>query len=289
MKKIIYCIILLVFLMSPIPAFAATTMQVTPGSGSYSQAFTIAITINSDTAFNAAAGNVSLSNISVSELIFGNCGFSFVTTPTTSNPSFTGVILGGSSKQCTVYTMTIKPTTTGPGGVAISNASVKEAGTAQELLSSTSDGSYSLTASVTSQATLTPTTAPSVGGSDAYTLNVKVVSDNSVPSSNSQVVLQPQSGDAEQPIQVATNQDGVATLDNVPAGVYTLSVTDDTGKKISDKVINVSGNQPVLTFGVQQDKRSFGGVLPIILGIGIMLVALVLFGWFFFFRKRNAS
>lgn len=276
-----------------VPVFAIThaaAIQTNPSSGSFSEPFTVDVMVNgSAKSFNAAQATVTLSsNLVLSDLVYGDCNFSFVTTPSVSSPSFAGVILGGSSKQCTVYTMTVTPTSAGQGTITFTKGSVKEIYTASELIASVKNGTYTLTGSGTSGITVTPTSSETdTKDIPAYSLNVKVASGGS-PNSRTNVVLSPQGEGSTRSLQVATDSEGVAHLSDVPPGTYVLSVHEN-GRKVTEKVINVAGNQQVLTFGVHKEKGQKLDPLMltavIVIGFVILLFSL---SWFFRQKKKKS-
>jgi hypothetical protein len=112
--------------------------------------------LNEGQAFNAAKATVTVSsNLSVTGINHPSsnaCNLSYTKSPTTSDSSFAGAILGGSSTGCTVYTMTLIPISSGIGTISFANASVKAYADHSEILTGVQDGSYTISA-----ATPTPT------------------------------------------------------------------------------------------------------------------------------------
>lgn len=262
----------------------AASLTVSPSSGSHNNTFTADLIVDGEgKSFNAAQANVTLSdNLQITSLTHGNCGMSFLTTPTVANPSFIGVILGSSSKKCTVYSLMLKPIISGAGSIALSNVSVREYQTARELLSSIKSGTYTLTASGNTQTT-TSEQARGTSITD-YNVNVKVVSQSNKPLQQSTVILTPQDATGGQEFRVETDENGVAKLTGVPPGMYTMQVTEN-GKVLSERVINVEGDSPEITFGIEEEEETAS---PFIL-IGGMVVGLLLVigaAWFIFIRKK---
>jgi hypothetical protein len=115
-KILTICILILGLSCFSAEAYAASgTIGVSPTSGAIytlSNLFSVDLVIDGHgDAFNAAQATVNVSTgAQIENLILGDCHFSYVTTPTTTDPSFVGVILGGSSKKCTVYTLVLNPT-----------------------------------------------------------------------------------------------------------------------------------------------------------------------------------
>src|SRR5437660_243341 len=91
-------------------AFANTAnISLSPTTGSFGKPFTVSVIVNGGgDKFNAAQATVTIpDSIFIQNLITGDCNFSFLQTPTVSNASFSGVLLGSSLQKCTVYTMTL--------------------------------------------------------------------------------------------------------------------------------------------------------------------------------------
>src|SRR4051812_16681289 len=90
---------------------AGAVIQVSPNTGKYNTGDTFAVSVIADgggTQFNVAQADVTVSsNLQVQNVVFGDCNFSFVTTPDAGNLNFVGAILGGKSAKCTVYTVTL--------------------------------------------------------------------------------------------------------------------------------------------------------------------------------------
>ncbi len=138
-------------------AFAAsTTMDLSPQSGSYGKPFTVNLVIDGHgDKFNAAQATVALSpNLKIQNLVLGDCNFSFLHTPTIQTPSFAGVILSSSATKCTVYTLTLVPVAKGNGSISLTKASVRRFGDAANVLSSTHNATYTLTAALKAPAVL---------------------------------------------------------------------------------------------------------------------------------------
>jgi len=275
-------------------AFAAnTTMGVTPLSGTYEVGnpvhIDLAIDGHGDT-FNAAQATVTLSqNLSLTDLTLGDCNFSFVATPTTANPSFAGVILGGSSQKCTVYTLTLLPLSTGTGIIAFSNTSVKGYPNAQETLVSTQNGTYTLTASATGGTAITPPpdtpAQQSLSANGTYAITVQALNSDSTPISGAQVVLDPPEQTLTSPPaqkqstsavsfshQTAmTDSHGNATFTNVLQGVHQAVVQAD-GKKLASNIFNATGTNHAIVLGLKEQKQAN---IPLIMLFAISSIALI--------------
>lgn len=116
-------------------------------SGSFDRPFQVDVIIDGhgDT-FNAAEATVQLSEaVQVEEVVLGDCNLSFLTTPSRGNLSFSGVILSGSAKKCTAYTVMLSPTAKGKASLTFSDAAVRQYGDAADVLSSVKNGSFTLT------------------------------------------------------------------------------------------------------------------------------------------------
>jgi hypothetical protein len=137
-KKILLCMMLLsVFFVTPAAYAASGTMSITPYTGSHTlgTSFSVDLVIDGKgDAFNAAKATVAVSSgLQINNLILGDCNFSFIKTPTTTDPSFVGALLGSSSHQCTVFTLNVTPTTVGSATITLSDTSLKKYGTANTL------------------------------------------------------------------------------------------------------------------------------------------------------------
>lgn len=113
---------------------------------------------SSEEAFNAVQATVTISSnleiIGLSNPTSNACNLSYTQTPTTSNPSFAGGIYNGSSQDCVVYTLTLKPTEEGTGTITLSNGSMKAYDDHGEILDNVTNGTYTISAA-------TPTPSPS--------------------------------------------------------------------------------------------------------------------------------
>jgi hypothetical protein len=144
----------------------SATLGASPASNSVTAGvpFTVDVVVNGGgNAFNAAQATATTSaNLSVTGLstpAANACNLTYAgTPPSMSNPSFAGAILSSSSTQCTVYTLTITPLTSGIGTITFTNASVKAFSDNRELLASVQNGTINIAAAPT--ATPAPTAAP---------------------------------------------------------------------------------------------------------------------------------
>jgi hypothetical protein len=148
-KKILITVLsILPLVWTPASYAASTTINLSPATGTYDigKTFSVDLVIDGNgDAFNAAKATVQVSaNMQVNDVFLGDCNFSFINTPTTTNPSFVGALLGESSEQCTVYTLSVTPLSSATGLITISDASVKKFGNAEEILQSVQNGTYTL-------------------------------------------------------------------------------------------------------------------------------------------------
>jgi hypothetical protein len=276
-----------------------TTIEVSPNSGEkpIGTPFSVDLTIqgNGDV-FNAAQATVTVSNnLAIKNLETGDCNFSFVNTPTITNPSFVGVLLGSSQKTCTVYTITLIPTADGQGSITLSNASVKSFPDALNVLASLQNGTYIITAAdgehslspkpilPTEVITNIPTMQEKQTHSSPYTITLR--DDHNTPLSGITIILDPApSGppDTEQttpetgtpiptsfPVQIAkTDVQGIATFANVPQGVHTAVVLDDK-KELAKNTFTVTGQNHTLVMGITA-KKPANNFLPLLIIIIVM-------------------
>lgn len=291
--------ITVLFLFTATSTFATNgTISVTPGTGNYAngQLFSIAIKIDGEgTSFNAAKATVTTSStINIQGLSLGDCGFAFVKTPTKGDPSFAGVILGGSTKNCIVFTLQLKAVRLGTGNVTISDASIKSYSGANELLSSIKGGSYIIaeasSSTVTTSSELTPTQAPllAANGIKQYDISYTVSLPNNIPVSEVSVILDPELPDKMTAIlaQIPDNPATIiATFQDVPEGVHTIT-TFHKNKPLSTQIVNVTGANRNLEFGITAKRASpiwIWYVLTAVIIGGIGIAGLVTY---LFYRKK---
>jgi hypothetical protein len=274
------------FIVSNQTVFAgSTSIEVSPNTGEafVGTPFTVDLTIQGHgDVFNAAQATVTVSdNLSLKNLETGDCNFSFVATPTVTNPSFVGVLLGSSQKACTVYTLTLLPTAAGEGTIVLSHASVKSFPYAQDILASLQNGIYTIRAG-DREHSLSPTVAPPAAEtitntsalsekqkhSSPYTITVRTT--NNAPIAGITIILdpapaEPQHTDQTKPktetdlstpfqTQIAkTDVKGIATFANVPQGVHTAVVLDDK-KELAKNTFTVNGQNHTLVMGITTKK-----------------------------------
>jgi hypothetical protein len=298
----------LVLLAVPSNAFAAT-ISLSPSASTITvnQPFTVDVILNEQTdRFNAAQANVTLSsNLTVSDMVLGNCNFSFIKTPSTQNPSFVGVTLGDSKNNCRVYTLTILPTGSSNGTISITDGSVKRNGDAAELLTAVRNGEYTvnsgnianaLTSVFTNAVQETPFTPVTANAAtieveedlESYTVAVKVVDAQNLPLKDAVVTLKPQLQATSTTVQqVKTNSQGVAEFKAVDRNVYTVKASHND-KIVAEHIINTKGSSQVLTLGLQQEKEEPNYFFLISALVGLMVTV----GYFLrshipYFNKRT--
>ncbi len=107
---------------------------------------------NNGAAFNAAQATVAVSsNLSITGLhnpSSNACNLQYTKTPSAGDPSFAGAIFGGSSTGCTVYTLTLTPTSVGTGTITFTNGSVKSYANSSEILTGVTNGSFTINTAV---------------------------------------------------------------------------------------------------------------------------------------------
>lgn len=285
---------------------AGGVISQSPQTGNYSvgQVFSVSTKIDGGgSPFNAAKATVNLSaNLAVNDLTLGDCGFAFVKTPTKDNPSFTGVILGGSTNNCTLYTLNVRALSAGNASVSFSDASIKSYPRANEILSSAQSSFYNIgqplfgKTDTTSVATSQPgpTTAPQVGsnGLSYYTISFTTTLPRDIPPASVKIVLDPKQSN-ETVFTPPQNQNAsntvTATFENVPQGIHTIAVNDVYGKPIAKQVLNAEGTNKSLVFGTSIKPPA----TPIWVFIipAIILILVVLSGgfafWYLKFRAKS--
>lgn len=265
---------------------ASTTMRFVPSSGTYDKPFTVSLVIDGNgDKFNAAQATVNLSdNLAVQDLTFGDCNFSFLKTPSIQNPSFEGVLMGINSTKCTVYTLTLIPTAKGENGfLSLSKATVRRYGDAAEVLSSTKNGSYALTAIIQSQ--LAFGTQPKNTSQDGlYTLYLKVFAANYTPVPHATVILTQIAVKNQE--QAITDNTGVAHFSDLKQGLYD-AVVNEGQNRVGEIVVNITGINHVLVVGINLAFQKTNPLLktnslvntittnPLIL-VGILILSIIL-------------
>lgn len=227
---------------------ASTTMGFSPQAGTYDQPFTVDLVIDGNgDVYNAAAATVTLSRgFLIRELVLGNCRFSFTNTPSTTDPSFEGIILGGSAKKCTVYSLTLIPVKTGKATISLTKATVRRFGDAADVLSSARSASYAVTA--VSNAPTQASPSPS-GKNDPYTVVLTVLStENVTPVSRVSVTLDTPAKDAPQ--RQTTNDSGTATFSNLKSGIYIASIQQQNGQT-QNAILNVSSRNHTFSLSIR--------------------------------------
>lgn len=291
------------FLLSGQKAFAVNgTIKISPQSGNYTsgQVFNVDIDIDGNgSSLNTAEATVTISStLGIENIIIGDCGFAFVRTPTQANPSFVGVILGGSVKTCTAYTLVLKAISPGTGTVALSNASLKSYKGAMEILMSLQNGSYVINADSSginpvSVVKPSPTQAPLVGnnGTRLYDIVFTAPVPKGVPISAIQVTLDPELPERKTVIPTSTQGIPVtvtATFEGVPQGVHTI-VTFYNGKPLFKQIMNVGGNNKTLAFGVGAKRPSTSWTQYLILVVSLICLGILTVFLYKFYHKTNSQ
>jgi len=252
---------------------AGAGIKINPASGVFTtgKTFTADVVVDGGgTAFNAVKANVNIpSNLSIQNIVMGNCGFAFVVTPTVSNPSFTGVILGGSSTNCTVYTLDLKFNSGGSADISISGASIKSFKGAQEISSYSQGAAFSSSTpfTVTTFPTIPiePTLAPIVGknGARLYDVALTVVDSNGQPLPNAEVILDPisKSGETANNPNISqqtafTDANGKVIFAQVSQGIHSFQVNYNN-QQIAQNILNVSGKNREVVLGITKQNKNF--------------------------------
>ncbi len=280
MKKIFIVIFLAILFFSYAPNIlaASTTMGFSPRTGSYNKSFTTDLVIDGHgDEFNAAKATVTVSpNFAIQELTLGDCKFSFTTTPSILTPSFEGIILGGSSKKCTVYTLTLVPVAKGNATITLSQTTVRRFGDAANVLSTTQNANFSLTAtSINTAKQIQPTIILPQNGT--YTILLKILLTDNKPVENTQITMS--SVATKQPLKKNTDKLGNVQFSNIESGVYEITVANKTDKNI----LNVSGRNHIITLGIklQPEEQMISLmnlkniIMPLIIGVIVILFIII--------------
>lgn len=226
------------------------------------------------TAFNAAKATVVLSpSLSVQNVTFGDCGFAYVRTPSQTDPSFAGVILGDSSTRCTAYTLLLKAIKSGVGSITFVNGSVKAYKGAAELLSATNNAAYNITGD-SIQSSSTPTKPPVITkqGIKLYTILANIEIPTNTPLAVLKVILDPNLPTQRKILGSESTFTNPVVFDRVPEGVHTLVVFSND--KISSKqIVNAGGPNGTLVFGISAEKRQTPWLLYALSLLSILIIA----------------
>lgn len=288
-----FAITFFIFLFSNQNAFAVSgNISVSPQSGSYSigDIYSAKITINGGgTPFNAAKASISTSQtLRVTELTMGDCDFAFVKTPTISDISFAGVLLGSSTQSCTLYNLKIKAISPGSAYILLSDASIKSYKGALELISTIQNGNYTFKNQSSTNnlnvSEINPTQAPKLdsSGRKLYDISYSITLPNNIPASDVITTL-----DSISPTQtniVPSTQSNTTSLEilfkNIPQGVHKIT-SSYKNQPIADQIITLSGNNKDLVFGTSavKDENQYlvWYLLILLLLISLSIVCVVIY------------
>jgi len=255
---VIFFTVGLVFLLFTQRTLAANgVITVFPQTGNYTngQTFNVSVGINGGgTPFNAAKATVVISpGLSIQNVTIGDCNFAFVKTPTQTDPSFVGVILGGSANTCTVYELKLKAINSGTTGITLFDAAVTSYKGAVKIPLSIQYGRYSITGTAPPISPTEPspieTPVLGTGGIKLYDILFTFPLPKNTPLSRLKIVLDPTLSQKRTVVPTSTT----VIFDNVSEGVHTIATLQDD-KPVSKQIINVSGNNKNIAFGVGAKK-----------------------------------
>ncbi len=261
MRKVLIAIVILssLILLCPSSAYAAgAVMQLDPHSGDYGTEFTTQLrVVGQGVSFNAAAATVVVSpTLRIKEVIYGDCNFSFLKTPTTNNPSFSGVILSGSEDSCSVYTLRLVPIKKGSAAITVTDASVKQFGDAAEILQSVKNAEFTLTGEVVFD--VQPAAS---ADADTYTTVVNVIHDAQTPASDVKVTLVAVTNAGTVSQQSATtNQLGQVTFNNLSAGLYQIQVWNQE-QELAQVLVTIGGDTSQFMFTIDLSQQTTNPLL----------------------------
>ncbi len=119
-------------------------ISISPSTGTFkiNQEFSVNLEVNGGSqALDSVKANVAVSpnlkiiSLSVTPSSSNGCSFTFPNeqnAPSINNPSFEGILPTTPTTSCTLYTMTLLPTTTGEASITISNAEATSPNSANE-------------------------------------------------------------------------------------------------------------------------------------------------------------
>lgn len=286
------CITCIVFITTAQTAHAeGGTITMSPNSGSYAvgQTFTVTVTIDGGGfPFNAAKASVLVSPaLAVQSVTIGDCGFAFVKPPVQTDPSFVGVILGGSAKNCSLYTLTVKAVTEGKGTITFVNSSVKSYKSAVDILTSLQNATFTITPTTAGTVLTTVTPAPQeppasgANGVHLYDIVFGISQPQDIPLEGIYVVLDPNTSAQKTAIPsllaglIPGTVSGSVKFENVAQGVHTIATYYNT-RMLSKQVIYVSGNTKTLVFGIST-KRQIVSWQMIVAVAALLIVCIIIF------------
>lgn len=276
-------------------SFAAnTTLGIYPNQGTFNDIFSVDLVVDGQgESFNAAEARVTIADeLKAQDLILGDCDFSFTTMPSLNDPSFQGVILGGSHQKCTVYTLTVAPISGTDTTISIHDASIRRYGDAANILSSVINGTYTLSGHVT--------TVPANNLSDIplpeekkYLLILTVLSPENKPLSDATVSLKPVGN--THTLEKKSDQSGTVSFTDLTEGIYTLTANKDQNS--STTVVNLSGKNQVLSLSIKLKPdtpytentfiKKISDHLLIVICVCITIVSLVFALWMHIKHKKS--
>lgn len=261
-------------------AFAASTiLQTNPAGGSYNALFSVNVVIDGHgDAFNAAKAEVSVpQSLFIQELVLGDCNFSFTSTPSTSNPSFEGIILGGKSKKCTVYSLKLIPAKTEEAKIIFNNAAVLRYGDAVNVLSSVKNATFSITA-IPNPPTPLPNSSSSEGAS--YSLEVTILTDRGEAASNIGVSIK--TPDGSELSKKFSDTKGLVQFNELEKGIYSINVEAEKDN-VQETIVNVSGKNQLISLSIKLKSNpavlglsSDSSLTPFIIGGSAILIMAIL-------------
>ena len=226
------------------PGNRTATINAVPSAGTFfvDQQFSVSIVIDGGgQLFNAAQANVSIStNLVVDSLTIvpqasGGCNFTFANqnkTPKVTSLNFAGAILGGSSSNCTLYTVVLHATTTGTATFTIAQANVKAYSNSSEIFLSSLNGSYTIQPAATPTPTpIPPTATPTATPTPIPPTNTPTPTPTGPPVTPTPTPPVPIPG-----------------IDVQPADTYQTSVTLTGTKDLSIVLVYVNGSSTGVTY-----------------------------------------
>lgn len=293
----ILCLLLTLVFISRQDVFAAAgSINAVPDAGSFIAGSVLNVAIKIDgggVAFNAAKATVGLSpNTPIQRIQLGDCGFAFIKTPITTDPSFVGVILGDSIKSCTAYTMQFQALTPGSVTVNISDGSIKAVQGAKEELLSEKDANFTIIQSsndvVPEIVAQNEAPGTDANGNKLYSVSYSIVVPKNVSAKDVKIALDSKAPSSIKISEVADPESRTiidATFDDVPEGTHTLSAVAGD-EKISEQIVYLDGDNKNVSFGNTPVKTSqsntwlfmLAGVLLILALLGV--VGFVVYKWY---------
>lgn len=299
---------------------SAASIRVAPSSNNLQvgNTYTVDVKVQGDgQAFDTASATVTASsNLTVNSVILGNCGFSFVKTPIVSDLTFKGAILGGSSEDCTAYSLTLQPNAVGTGTITITEGSVISASSpSTQIISSVQNGNYAISSQGSNNPVPTsvpaqpvePTPYQFIKSVSAATMDARIAQIDNLTANSGTYSLQLTLIDSSDKPAVGrtvylsdsvlgtTDKNGQLTANDIKEGIYAVKIMDGD-KTTAEEVINVSSTPGTQTLSIREKGMAGDQSKPMVdnkqaigLGIGALIIVAIAAAVYLIMKRRKNS